>query len=380
LRIGTVGFVAARLTAAREARGLTQAEAAELTGIKPQSLCHYEQGRQSPSPEALQVLAGKLMLPERHFLRAMPAAGPNTPLVQCVRTGGKVQTARSVRRLGWLRELAAYLREFVDLPPVRLPEAAERPVADVESAAAAARRFLLPGVGLGPAPDMTTLLENHGCVTVSPAVDEETSGSYFRLLDGVPYVALPRRHRRPSRTQVFGAHVLGHLVLHGKITAAEWADAATHEALEAEAEHFARAFLLPAASFGKEVWSPAPDALLILKRSWNCPVATMVRRCEDLGILDPEQSRRALAGLVRRGWKTDEPGEQEQFGESPRILAQSIRLILDSGVRTVHSLLAELALDSHDVEDLTGLPAGCMREREPLENWAPRLRHRPVQA
>src|ERR1700739_2797618 len=72
MRVGTPGFVAERLTEAREARGLAQTALAELTGIKSQSISHYEQGRQSPSPEALALLCDKLDLPERYFLQPYP--------------------------------------------------------------------------------------------------------------------------------------------------------------------------------------------------------------------------------------------------------------------------------------------------------------------
>ena len=342
MRIGTAGFVAARLTSAREARGVTQSELAERTGIKPQSICHYEQGRQSPSPEALALLAEKLSLPERHFLRPLPP-----------------DSAGLHARLGWLRELAAYVRRFVELPPVQLPLVDLREAVCVESAAETARTFFR--TGSGPIASMTILLENHGCIVARLPGSHGHPFQFATLLDGQPYMGLDLESP-PSTVRYSAARALGSLVLGGD---------AARDPLH---DRFARAFLMPARTFGPEVWSPTLDAMLGLKRTWNCPIGAIVHRCVDLGLLDEEHARRLVANMARRGWKSEEPGEHDQESESPRILAQSLRLMLDSGVKDVHTLLADLALGSSDVEQLAGLPNGFLREAEPPAAWAPRLR------
>ena len=90
MRIGTPGFVGARLTEGREARALSQTALAELTGIKSQSISHYEQGRQSPSPEALELLCESLHLPEWFFLRPVTHGPASTVFFRASAAPAKV--------------------------------------------------------------------------------------------------------------------------------------------------------------------------------------------------------------------------------------------------------------------------------------------------
>src|ERR1700712_4559983 len=122
MRIGTPGFVGPRLTEGREARGLTQTSLAELTGIKSQSISHYEQGRQSPSPEALELLCESLLLPERFFLRSVPHSLGGMVFFRAQAAPVKPARIKAERLLGWLREISAYVRQYVDLPAATFPD------------------------------------------------------------------------------------------------------------------------------------------------------------------------------------------------------------------------------------------------------------------
>ena len=53
MRVGTPGFVGARLAEARQARGLNGTELADLIGVSPQSVSQYEHEKQRPSPDML---------------------------------------------------------------------------------------------------------------------------------------------------------------------------------------------------------------------------------------------------------------------------------------------------------------------------------------
>lgn len=265
-------------------------------------------------------------------------------------------------RLRWLQELAAYIREFVELPPLRLPRFQPEEPVSMEALASAARTYF--HAGSGPIASVTALLENHGCVVTRLPSGGDHAGFALLSFDDIPYAGISCG-RQPSECRVVMAQALGYWMLFDQVEPAE---------LTKRAEDFARAFLLPAKSFGKEVWSPTIDALLSLKRHWNCPLAVLLRRCADLDLLDSEQARRALGNIGRRGWKTEEPGELAGEAEQPRLLAQSVRLLLDSGVKDVHSLLADVALGAGDVEELAGLPKDYLRGVDSVVEWAPRLR------
>jgi Zn-dependent peptidase ImmA (M78 family) len=114
----------------------------------------------------------------------------------------------------------------------------------------------------------------------------------------------------------------------------ESVDSETHRILEQQADRFARAFLLPAETFGREVWAPTVDALLSLRRQWNCPLSAMITRCGEIGAFAPDQVRRASANLARRG------------------------------VKDRHDLVTDLSLSPSDIESLAGLPRHYLSESD----------------
>jgi Zn-dependent peptidase ImmA (M78 family)/transcriptional regulator with XRE-family HTH domain len=346
MRIGTPGFVAARLTEAREARGLAQIALAEITGIKSQSISHYEQGRQSPSPEALALLCEKLELPQNYFLRPSPRYTAEGVFFRSYRHASRGARLKAVRRLNWLKEIAAYLGRHLDLPVAAIPFR----TGDVEQAAEHCRETL--ELGAGPVNDMTLLLENLGCIVSRSSADAEVEGSHSQWANGKPFVMLAES-TCSGRIRFDAAHELGHLEMH-RLT-------------EVQADRFARAFLLPAKMFGQEVWAPTIDALVSLKKIWNCPVSEMIARCGEIGVFDKDQVRRALVNHSRRGWKSREPNADVP-PESPKLLARGIRLLISEGGRHPHTVLTDLGLAPADVEDLACLPrgyfAGCSVRNE----------------
>ena len=367
MRVGTPGFVGERLTEVREARGLAQTALSELTGIKSQSISHYEQGRQSPSPDALAQLCEKLHVPEAYFRRSYPSYSGVGIFFSAYKPPERATRLKAERRFSWLKEIAAFVRRHVELPVARIPLVA----ADPETAASQCRAAL--GIYDEPLSEVVLLLENVGCIIGRSGVDLETEGSYSQWDGDIPYLMLAEA-TPPSRLQFDAAHELGHLVMHRETAATQSTSAEVHRRMENEADRFARAFLLPASTFGHEVWAPTIDALVSLKKVWNCPISDMILRCGEIGVFDKDQTRRALVNHSRRGWKVLEPHEKEIDAESPRLLARAIRILIDEGGKHPHSVLTDLALAPGDIEDLVGLPQGYFAGRSLPQETMVRLR------
>jgi Zn-dependent peptidase ImmA (M78 family)/transcriptional regulator with XRE-family HTH domain len=373
MRVGTPGFVAARLVEGREARGLAQTELSELTGIKSQSISHYEQGRQSPSPEALALLSTALDLPERYFLKpAEPALG-HVRFRSC-RPQGRHARLKAERRIGWVREMLCYLRRDVEFPALSLPAFAMAGANDaeaIESAAEECRRSM--GLGVGPLADSALAVENAGCVVSRTTLDPEIEGSCSFTDEGTAIIMISSEANCHSRHRLAVAHELGRIVMRPEGGLGAQTDPELHKRQERQSARFARAFLLPRRVFGREVWAPGIDALVSLKKDWNCPVSAMIARCGELGIFDHDQVARATINLSRRGWKGAEPWDDRE-PEMPRLLARGIRLLIEDGGRDVHAVLADLCLAVPDVEELAGLPSGYFSEGSVQPSPSLRLR------
>ncbi|MBI3098417.1 MAG: helix-turn-helix transcriptional regulator [Planctomycetes bacterium] len=70
-----------RLRRAREARGLSQTELAERTGLQPSAISHFESGRRAPSFDNLKRLANALDVSTDYLFGREPALSATGPHV-----------------------------------------------------------------------------------------------------------------------------------------------------------------------------------------------------------------------------------------------------------------------------------------------------------
>lgn len=276
---------------------------------------------------------------------------------------------KAERTIDWMRELSEWILQHVDLPEVVLPEFPVDPDCagcedEIERVAMEFRSLLR--VGQGPIAELVSVVEETGCAVAIVPMEPELGGSYSHFSEDLPAIMLGREETRPSWARYHLAHELGRLVMHRQKTSGQFACV--------QADRFARAFLMPAQVFGQEVWAQNIDALLTLKKDWRCPISVMAARCGEIGIFNPDQVRRAMVNLGRRGWKTTEPRENMLASEQPQLLARSLRLVIDELLKTPHAVLAEIALSPTDIETLAGLPAGYFAGCERTSPAALRLR------
>lgn len=100
------------------------------------------------------------------------------------------------------------------------------------------------------------------------------------------------------------AHELGHLVMHRNL---DMGTSATKE-IEAEANRFASAFLMPKSTMLK--YTPRGFSLrdaVALKKRWKVSVAAFIYRSHDIGSLTDWQYHNLFKQLSSAGWRTDEP-------------------------------------------------------------------------
>lgn len=363
MRSGVPGFRPERLIEARAARGLTQVALGDLSGRRSSSISRWEAGEQLPEPDALQAVARGLNLPVSFFLSQPVEHGPAPLFARSMAATAKAVRARVGARLRWAQDVALYLQESLDLPVPRVPtigvcDFREIRDEDIERMALECRSTW--GLGLGPISDVLLVMENAGIIVVKERIDDGNMDglSNWSAADNRPYVFLATDKQTCARSRMDAAHELGHLVLHAGLTERALYDAAAFKEIERQAFAFAGAFLLPAESFGAEVWSPSLPAFTSLKARWKVSVGAMIMRCANLGIVDDEAKQRLFKHYSAKGWRKEEPLDRELVPEQPRLLSRSIRLLCDENVFTRMELLDILRLPAHDVESICGLPNG----------------------
>ncbi|MDA8248901.1 MAG: XRE family transcriptional regulator [Rhodospirillales bacterium] len=381
MRNGTPGFQAERLVEARDSRGLTQVALADLINRTSPSISRWESGNQSPEPEALDTLARALNLPVSFFLRPKPDHGGRPMFFRSMASTTQALRRRTCGRLHWAEDISLVLQEWLDLPVVDVPqfEATDyREIgdADIERMASECRKRW--NLGNGPIADVLLVMENAGICIVKEEVGSVAMDglSHWSECDRRPYVLIASDKDTCARSRLDAAHELGHLVLHRRVGEKTLADAAAFKDVERQAFLFAGAFLLPAESFAAEVWSPSLNGFLPLKERWRVSLGAMIKRCRTLGMIGDEYEQRLWKHYSARGWRKAEPLDDMLPVETPRLLARSVRLLIDELVKTREQLLADFRLPASDVESLCGLPRGYMSAAESEVIALPRLRGR----
>jgi Zn-dependent peptidase ImmA (M78 family) len=287
---------------------------------------------------------------------------------------------RARARLRWAQDISLSLQEWVDLPAVDLPQLEAKDYQeirdeDIEQMALSCRNRW--GLGTGPISDVLLVIENAGICVVKEEIGSVTMDglSNWSAADGRPYILVAADKDTCVRSRLDAAHELGHLVLHRHLREKALSDAASFKEIERQAFHFAGAFLLPAESFAAEIWSPALNNFLVIKERWKVSIGAMIKRCSALGMMMTEEyERRLWKHYSARGWRKDEPLDDVLPVENPRLIARSVRLLIDEKVRRRNELLEEFRLLPTDVESLCGLPRGYMTAEEAEVVALPRLR------
>lgn len=365
MRSGTPGFQAERLVEARDSRGLTQVALADLINRTSSSISRWEAGDQSPEPKALEALAKAMNLPVSFFLRMQPKHGPAPMFFRSMASTTQSVRKRSQARLRWAQDISLSLQEWVDLPETNVPrldaeDHREIRNEDIERIANECRNQW--GLGKGPIFDVILVLENAGIIVVKEEVGTASMDgvSNWSAADGRPYTLIARDKATCVRSRMDAAHELGHLVLHRHLGGRTLNSTSDFKEIERQAFYFAGAFLMPAESFASEVWSPSLNAFLALKERWKVSVGAMMMRSANLGITSEEYERRLWKHYSARGWRKNEPLDDTLTSEEPRLLARSVRLLVEEGVRSKDDLLVDFRLHGPDVESLCGLPRGFM--------------------
>jgi Zn-dependent peptidase ImmA (M78 family) len=316
----------------------------------------------------MQLISTTLNLPQSFFLRPVSQRLHDNGLFwRSMSSATKAARVKTQRRFGWLKDIVAYLKEYLDFPEVRFPNPKDLGVPDnpldltgdqIEEIANRCRSFW--GLSDLPIADFVLFLENNGVVVSRGTLEAEKldAFSHFCKASVTPYVFLTADKDNAVRSRLDAAHELGHLILHSKVQDRQIAHPQTYKLLETQAFRFGGAFLLPAHSFINELWSPTLDALRSLKERWRVSIGAMIKRCSDLELIDEPQDHRLWANYNRRGWKKKEPLDDKLIPEQPRLLKRCFDLLIDSGVKTREQILLDLPLSPKDITTLAALPEG----------------------
>jgi Zn-dependent peptidase ImmA (M78 family)/transcriptional regulator with XRE-family HTH domain len=361
---GVESFCSARLTQAREIRGLTGVNLASIVGISSSSLSQYEHDTANPTQDIIDSLAKALNVKPTFFLRQFT---PPDNLVFFNRSNSaatKQARRRAEKKYEWLVEIASYFEEVFDFPKLNLPDI-EIPSSiaaisseHIENYATICRLFW--SLGDSPIPNVIHTLERGGIIVGRFPLEADTLDGLSEWNGAIrPVTIIASEKKSCVRSRFDAAHEMGHGVMHKNV---KNRTSEMHALMERQAHRFAAAFLLPRDSYLRDLARPSLEDFAALKQRWKASISMQIFRCHDLGIIDAETKSRFFANLSRRGWRMHEPGDDQIPVESPRLLRQCVDAMLEANFKTRNQIVEELERPAKDIEEICGLPEGYLGE------------------
>ena len=368
MRVGTPGFVSARLEEARAARRIkTQKELAERLDVATSTVSRWQNGEIAPDAEALTTLASMLEVRREFFLR--PTYLSARPMFHRALSSTLVPDIRYQKsQMSWLVEIGSVLQHYVDFPAVDIPDVLDGASwkqlrdEDIEHIALELRRHW--NLGEGPCGDIVSLLERIGIIvgTIEMGTARLDGLCSWSPEDERPHILLATDKMSFPRRQMDGAHELAHAVLHRNVSEEEFRE--NLKEIEKQAFRLASAFLMPSTTYPHEVHRPSLANFLSLKERWRVSIKAQIHRLADLEIIPKEYVVDLYKLHSAKGWTNEEPLDREWPLTEPRTLREALNLLVSSGVRTKADLLAvEFTMSPPDVERLASLPSGWFNEK-----------------
>lgn len=352
-----------RIREAREAAGYTDEAFAEAIGVSRQSVGFYETGVATPRGDVFSRIVAVTKQPPHFFTTERRRGGERfrMPNWRSLKRMQRPSRLRISRRMEWAYDIVEYFSAYIDLPSVNLPEANFDPDQDGDEQIEAVADYLRSywDLGLGPIADLTPILEYNGVIVIEEPVNCEDMDAVSRWQGGRPYILIDSDEKSFPRKLFNLAHELGHIVLHTGVEV----NSKNIDRIERQANRFAGAFLMPRASFSKEVASTTIDYFLSMKGRWRVAVAAMVYRCKELGIINPYQVKYIWKQMNARRIRKSEPLDTAFPISKPSVLGAAVEMITSARRRSSSQIVEDMALNAQDVESLCGVPPGSLQQK-----------------
>jgi len=326
------------LRVARQLRGFQQGEAAILLGISQAMLSRIENQLSAFTDDVLEQAAIAYKLPESFFTQTDPILGAPVSVHPMWRKKASVTTREMDQIVAELNLRLMHLRRLLDA--VEIEATHKLPLLPIDEYNGDAERIagLVRAqwqIPVGPVRNLTRILESAGIVVVHSALGGSSiDGVTFRA-PGLPPLIVLNAEQPADRMRFTLAHELGHLVMH---------HSQPTQNMEAEANEFASAFLMPARDI-RPYFTRRIDLRLLaeLKPVWQVSMSSLLMRSRSLGLLAYNQERYLWQQFNTAKIRLREPPELDFPRETETVLPD----LIDAHVRQLGYSIADLASMLH---------------------------------
>ncbi len=361
-----------RITLARESRGYSQKDLADLMDMSKQAINRYENGNMSPSDTALLKISQILNYPISFFEKGCPADNLTSGQVffRSRRTTKVSEKKAACAKIMIFKEIADYFERYLEFPKLNLPQVKYHDLneelnrSDIEEYAMELRKCW--DLGSGPIPNLINVVQKNGIMVSTMKIGYSKIDAFSVFKDGRPYIFLSGDKESNAKIRFSIAHELGHMLMHSDLISEDDLDKNVIDTkLEEEANIFAAAFLLPRETFSRDVTSSSIDHFVRLKGKWLASIGSMIYRCDDLGLLTENQIRYLKSQMTSNRYWRKEPLDDKIQIEKPFIFRQAVELLLDSFTVTRSQLVTDIGCRADEIEKYCFLEEGTLKEKTP---------------
>lgn len=362
--IDNIQPIGKRIRQARLFRQFNVVDFAKQLGVSRQSVHAFENDKKKPSSITMGKIVNLTGFPISFFLKPLPETSQVSVNFRSLKTSKVIIKDMVSVFSEFVEEFYLYLKNFIDYPRVNLPEIhgiipGQIPADKIEDIACNLRTYW--NIGYGPISNIIRLLEKNGViVTRSYFGNEKVDACSYWSNFNRPILLLSSDKDCAVRNRFDAAHELGHLLLHRNLSQEQKKNKKLMAVVEKEANRFAGAFLLPYKSFPNEILTTSLNHFITLKERWKVSIGAMVYRCQDLGIITDTQVLNIRKQMATKKMLTREPLDDILEPETPSILMQSFKLLLENKVLSVKSILNDICMFSDDIESVACLPSGML--------------------
>ena len=309
------------LSCAREARGMSQSQLAERSGVAQGTISKAEHGLTMLSDDRLAALAAALDYPLDVFRWDEEVRGFGSSSFYHRKQKSLAQTRlreiqatfnlhrMRARRLSHGLDITSKHRfEPLDIDDYGSPEETARAVRAMWN------------VRMGPLKDVCRLIEHAGGVVLRTDLRTPKISAISQWVPGERPIFVTNTANPADRERFTLCHEIAHVLLHST----------PREDQEAEADRFASELLMPAADISPQLAGGIDLARAAqLKPYWRVAMSALIRRARDLHFITDGRYKSLSVQMSQKGWRTREPVEIER--DEPRFLGQVIEAHLANG-------------------------------------------------
>ena len=301
---------------ARESRGLTQAELAELIGMSATNLSKIERSEIGINDEVVETIADKTHYPIYFFRQPGDIMPENLNYRKREVVAQKLITPIHAQVNIWRKQIH-FLTTALEIPALMVPV---MEVTDKQTPEKIAHKLRsLWKVETPIIDNLTALIEDHNIITATFPFGTDRVDSRSILTDYKFPIIFLNESLLGDRQRFSLAYELGQLIMH------TFSIVGVERDVSREANVFAAEFLMPAKDIIHDFKGGVTIPILgELKRKWKVSMIALLYRADHLGLITPNQKRYLIQQFNQLKLRRREPMELDIPKEQPKLIKRWI--------------------------------------------------------